>query len=70
MAFSCAPPQVRGFGNGALRPPVTPITDRELGEAIAEFLAQTPSAQTVGNLGAHRPDGAAALSLCKEPCGT
>jgi hypothetical protein len=34
-----------------LRPPVTPLTDRELGEAIAEFLAQTPSAQTVGNLG-------------------
>jgi hypothetical protein len=42
---------VRGFGNGALRPPVTPMTDRELGQAIAEFVAQAPSAEAVGNLG-------------------
>ena len=42
---------VRGFGNGALRPPVTPMTDRELGEAIAEFLARAPSAESVGHLG-------------------
>jgi hypothetical protein len=42
---------VRGFGNGALRPPVTPMTDRELGQAIAEFLAQAPSAEAVSNLG-------------------
>jgi hypothetical protein len=27
------------------------MTDREPGEAFAEFLAQRPSAQAVGNLG-------------------
>ena len=28
---------VRGFGNGALRPPPSPMSDRELARAIAEF---------------------------------
>jgi len=42
---------VRGFGNGALRPPVTPMSDLELGQAIAEFLKHAPSAEAVSNLG-------------------
>jgi hypothetical protein len=42
---------VRGFGNGALRPPVTPMSDRELAKAIAEFLREAPSAEAVSNLG-------------------
>lgn len=42
---------VRGFGNGVLRPPPTPMSDRELARAIAEFLKDTPSAQNVGSLG-------------------
>ncbi len=42
---------VRGFGNGALRAPVTPMSDRELGKAIAEFLKEVPSAESVSNLG-------------------
>lgn len=42
---------VRGFGLGALRPPPTPMSDAELGRAIAEFLATTPSSQAVSNLG-------------------
>ncbi|HKU04568.1 MAG TPA: hypothetical protein VJR30_00755 [Bradyrhizobium sp.] len=42
---------VRGFGNGALRPPATPMSDHELSRAIGEFLKQTPSEDTVGALG-------------------
>jgi hypothetical protein len=42
---------VRGFGNGALHPPVTPMSDRELGQAIAEFLKDSPSVETVSTLG-------------------
>jgi hypothetical protein len=42
---------VRGFGVGELRPPVTPMSDRELARAIAEFLKETPSAETVSSLG-------------------
>lgn len=42
---------VRGFGNGALRPPPTPMSDRELSRAIAEFLKDSPSVDSVGTLG-------------------
>ena len=42
---------VRGFGNGALRAPQTPMSDRELAQAIADFLKDAPSARTVGTLG-------------------
>lgn len=42
---------VRGFGNGALRPPPTPMSDRELAQAISEFLKDAPSAENVGSLG-------------------
>jgi hypothetical protein len=42
---------VRGFGNGALRPPVGPMSDGELSRAIAEFLKDAPSVETVGTLG-------------------
>jgi hypothetical protein len=42
---------VRGFGNGALRAPVTPMSDRDLSRAIADFLKQAPSVDSVGTLG-------------------
>lgn len=42
---------VRGFGVGALRPPATPMTDSELARAIADFLKDAPSAETVSSLG-------------------
>jgi hypothetical protein len=42
---------VRSFGIGALRPPPTPMSDRELARAIAEFLKDAPSANAVSNLG-------------------
>jgi hypothetical protein len=42
---------VRGFGNGALRAPPTPMSDRELSRAIAEFLRDAPSVDSVGALG-------------------
>jgi hypothetical protein len=41
---------VRGFGAGALRPPATPMTDSELAQAIADFLKDAPSAESVSNL--------------------
>ena len=41
---------VRGFGNGALRPPAAPMSDRELAHAIADFLKDSPSTESVGNL--------------------
>lgn len=41
---------VRGFGNGALRAPATPMSDRELSRAIAEFLKEAPSVDSVGTL--------------------
>jgi hypothetical protein len=41
----------RGFGNGALRPPATPMSDRELSRAIADFLKDAPTVETVGTLG-------------------
>ena len=42
---------VRGFANGTLRAPVTPMSDRELGMAIAECLKDAPSTEAVGDLG-------------------
>lgn len=42
---------VRGFGNGALRAPPTPISDRELLQVIADFLKDSPSVDAVGTLG-------------------
>lgn len=42
---------VRNFGVGALRPPPTPMSDGELARAIAEFLKDKPSTQSVATLG-------------------
>ena len=42
---------VRGFGNGALRAPATPMSDSELARAIADFLKDSPSAEAVSSLG-------------------
>ena len=42
---------VRGFGNGALRLPPTPMSDRELAQAIADFLKDAPSVDAVSTLG-------------------
>jgi hypothetical protein len=42
---------VRGFGVGDLRPPPTPMSDRELSQAIADFLKQAPSPEAVSGLG-------------------
>ena len=42
---------VRSFGVGALRPPPTPMSDGELARAIAEFLKDTPSTESVATLG-------------------
>lgn len=42
---------VRSFGVGALRPPPTPMSDRELSRAIAEFLKERPSSESVATLG-------------------
>lgn len=42
---------VRNFGVGALRPPATPMSDGELARAIAEFLKETPSSESVAILG-------------------
>ncbi len=40
---------VRSFGNGALRTPAAPMSDRELAHAIADFLKDSPSAESVGS---------------------
>ena len=42
---------VRNFGVGTLRPPPTPMSDGELARAIAEFLKEQPSSESVGALG-------------------
>ena len=42
---------VRSFGNGALRAPATPMSDPELARAIADFLKDSPSAESVSSLG-------------------
>ena len=41
---------VRGFGIGALRPPPSPMSDRELSQAIADFLKEAV-AEAVSSLG-------------------
>lgn len=42
---------VRSFGVGTLRPPPTPMSDGELARAIAEFLKEQPSSESVATLG-------------------
>lgn len=42
---------VRSFGVGTLRPPPTPMSDSELAQAIAEFLKERPSGESVAALG-------------------
>ncbi|MDN4982341.1 hypothetical protein KUL72_20005 [Bradyrhizobium arachidis] len=42
---------VRNFGVGALRPPPTPMSDGELARAIAEFLKDAPTTESVAALG-------------------
>ncbi len=42
---------VRSFGVGTLHPPPTPMSDRELARAIAEFLREQPSSESVATLG-------------------
>jgi hypothetical protein len=42
---------VHGFSLGTLRPPPTPMSDAELARAIAEFLKEAPSTETVAHLG-------------------
>ncbi len=42
---------VRGFGNGALRASPTPMSDHELSRAIADFLKEAPSVDSVGTFG-------------------
>ncbi|MBR0828470.1 hypothetical protein JQ596_23310 [Bradyrhizobium manausense] len=42
---------VRGFSLGTLHPPQGPMSDRELARAIADFLKDAPSAESVGNFG-------------------
>jgi hypothetical protein len=42
---------VRNIGVGRFRPPSSPMTDRELSRAIAEFLKNAPSAENVNSLG-------------------
>ena len=39
------------FGIGTLRSPPTPLNDDELARAIAEFLKQAPSTESVATLG-------------------
>jgi hypothetical protein len=40
----------RGFQDGSLRQPVTPMTDAELAKAIAEFTKTQPSSGSVKTL--------------------
>ena len=42
---------VRGFGVGELRTPSSPMSDRELSEAIADFLKKAPPSEAVSSLG-------------------
>jgi hypothetical protein len=41
---------VRGFGIGELRTPTSPMSDRELARAIANFMKDVPSADAVSSL--------------------
>ena len=42
---------VRAVGVGHLRAPATPMSDGELARAIADFVRDAPSAETVSSLG-------------------
>jgi hypothetical protein len=42
---------VRGFGIGEFRTPASPMSDRELSRAIADFIRDAPSAEAVSSLG-------------------
>jgi hypothetical protein len=42
---------IRGFGIGELRTPASPMSDRELSRAIADFIRDAPSAEAVSSLG-------------------
>jgi hypothetical protein len=42
---------VRGFDAGVLRTPASPMSDRELSRAIADFLKEAPSPNAVNSLG-------------------
>lgn len=42
---------VHHFGVGTLRPPPKPIGDRELADAIGEFLKTEPSTDSIATLG-------------------
>lgn len=42
---------VRDFGVDELRPPASPMRDRELSRAIANFLKDAPSSEAVSSLG-------------------
>ena len=42
---------VRGFGIGDLRAPASPMSGRELSQAIADFIRDAPSAEAVSSLG-------------------
>jgi hypothetical protein len=42
---------VQSFGHGVLRAPVAPLSDHELSRAIADYLKDSPSAESIGTLG-------------------
>ena len=41
---------VVGFGNGILHPPIAPMSDAELGAAVAEFMKARSSPETMDRL--------------------
>ncbi|MDR6659749.1 hypothetical protein J2W51_002319 [Tardiphaga robiniae] len=43
----------RGFQDGSLKQPVTPMSDAELAEAMAEFTKTQPSPGSIKTLGQH-----------------
>ena len=53
---------VRGFGNGALRAPATPMSDSELARAIADFLKDSAVGRDRQQLGPALRSVVAALS--------
>jgi hypothetical protein len=42
---------IRSFEDDTLREPPTPMSDRELSRAIAEFLKEAPTSDSIGALG-------------------
>ena len=42
---------IRGFEDDTLHAPPTPMSDRELSRAIAEFLKEAPTSDSIGTLG-------------------